>query len=147
MAVDSSYIAAISEFTVGSTGDITDAQLATMDTIAQDLLSRDVSQNEVDSTTWDYLTALLICDMIATKTGRGVYQSERMGDYQYSKSSEGSLYKQKYREVISKYGGKLASYGIKRADSEILKEMDDFKLDQNNRKDIIENDGNLVETL
>jgi hypothetical protein len=147
LAVDSSYIATISDFTVGTTGDITEAQLSTMNTIAEKELSRDVSVTGIDSETKDYLTALLICDMIAAKTGKGIYQSERMGDYQYSKSSEGSIYKQRYYDAIKKFGGTAANYGVKRADAETLGKLDDFKLDQNKRKAIIENDTNLVETL
>ena len=147
MAVDSSYIATISSFTVGTTGDITDAQFSTMNTTALAMLAREISSSSVDGGTWDYLTALLICDMIATKTGKGIYQSERMGDYQYSKTSEGSIYFQKYKDILKTCGGNMASYGIKRADSEILGKMDDFKLDQIKRKDNIAEDNNLVETL
>ena len=67
MAVTSDLISSISPYTVGTTGDITSAQLTTLLAIAEKKIGRE-KPSDLSSDAEDYLTALIVCDFIERKS-------------------------------------------------------------------------------
>lgn len=144
MAVTSDLISSISPYTVGASGDITSAQLATLINIAEKKITRE-KPTDLSSDAEDYLTALLVCDFIERKVGKSGITSESIGDYSYSKSrGDKSSYLAEYESELQGYSTEHASAGIKRADAPDRTAMKNYKLDQIDI-DTITDDGNLEE--
>lgn len=144
MAVTSDLISSISPYTVGTTGDITSAQLTTLLAIAEKKIGRE-KPSDLSSDAEDYLTALIVCDLIERKLGKSGLTSESIGDYSYSKKAEAkSSYLAEYESEIEQYSIEQPSTGIKRADATGKTIMDPFKLDQIDT-DTLDDDDTLEE--
>jgi hypothetical protein len=144
MAVTSDLISSISPYTIGASEDITSAQLATLLNLAEKRIARE-KPSGLDSDAEDYLTALLVCDLIEKKLGKSGLVSESIGDYSYSKSrGDKSSYLMEYESELLQYSIEQPSTGIKRADAPDRTAMKNYKLDQNNI-DTITDDGGLEE--
>ena len=142
MAVTSDLISSISPYSVGASGDITTAQLTTLISIAEKKIDRE-KPSDLPSDAEDYLTALIVCDLIERKLGKSGLASESIGDYSYSKAKgEKSSYIQEYESELEQYSIEQPSTGIRRADAAGKATMDPFKLDQIDQE-IIEDDDTL----
>lgn len=144
MAVTSDLVSSISPYTIGAAGDITTSQLATLITIAEKKIARE-KPSGLSSDVEDYLTALIVCDLIERKLGKSGLASESIGDYSYSKAKgDTSSYLQEYKAELEQYSIEQPSVGIKRADAPDRTMMKNYKLDQNDI-DTITDDGGLEE--
>jgi hypothetical protein len=103
MAVDASYIAAISrgKYTVGSasTDTITSETLTMFLNVATDMVTQDVPTGTLTANQLDLAKAYLICNML--ETGAFNFTGESIGDYSYSKGA-GSGWLAAYQEIVTK---------------------------------------------
>ena len=133
ITLDADWIADISPYSVGDTGNetITTAQLSRYLGVVE-------SRADEDNAT-DYMIALLVCDLIERKTGNLNIKSEKIGsDYsiQYE-NAEKTQYMSLYEQELARHEqGFAASDGIDRADSVLeFSKLDQVRLPDTNQDD------------
>ena len=125
----SGNVQAISKYTIGTTGTITDAVYTTFEGLASAQVTLDdPGFSDAQST---YAQALYVCHLIASKLGKAGKTSESLGKGSYSKhlaSGQTSWLDQYQAFVVSVGGGvyELSTDGITRDDAN----MDGLGLDQ-----------------
>jgi len=132
MTVSTAMIALVSPYTVGASGDFTEADFTSYKTIGTAILSKD-APTDLDSDVYDYCHALLICHLFESSKGNVGMESEKIGDYSYKKGNPDettfwTLYKAMINQFTDYAGEDSGDYdAVTRADTE----MGDLDLDQN----------------
>lgn len=126
MAVSVDMISQVSSYEVAEAGPFTPALFALYSPVAKARLDR--MDPGLDSGTYDYCHALLICHQYASKAGGLDLKSESIGDYSYTKATEAgqTSYLTECMEIIATFqGGEVQNEGVAMDDREIM------TLDQN----------------
>jgi len=89
----------------------------------------------LDTTTYDYCHALLICHFYESSRGSNVqYKSEKIGDYSYTRAETGdvasSAYYNRFLQILAQWGTEQPTAGVERDDADETYPKKKFKLDQ-----------------
>ena len=127
MTVTKTMIEQVSPFTVGASGDFSDADYTQYETWAK--LELDKDDPGLSTAAYDQAHANLICDIFVSSKGGRNYKSEKIGpDYSYTKDgSDKSSYRLRYEEILRQFAGEQPSVGQERID---IATPDNFRLDQ-----------------
>lgn len=131
MTVDSTFIPRISPFSVGDSADMTEADFTFYKNTAK-VLYLDIDNPGMDTVTYDYCHALLICHLFASKPGNLEAKSYSVGKkYSISKDKGETSWLVQYHETIARFkthivNASLPTDGFVRTDST----MTDLELDR-----------------
>jgi hypothetical protein len=133
MTVSTDDIALFSPFTVGVSGDFTEADFNSYKAFAALELNR--IDPGVDTETYDQLHALMICHMYESSKGNTTqFQSEHIGDYSYTRSgtveSGSTTYYDRILQIIQKWQLKQPTTSTERDDADDTYPSEEFALDQ-----------------
>lgn len=135
MTVTADMIAQVSPFVVDT--DFTTADFNQYKTWAA--LELDQSDPGLDTATYDYCHALLICHIydISPQSKKNEYKSEKIGDYSFTRAKTGdvasSAYYNRFLQILAQFNTEQATAGVERDDAGDTYPKAKFNLDQSDK--------------
>ena len=99
-----------SEYQVGTGGDLTDAQLVTLQTNAEARLNRLIGSRSFSDAEYEEMTAYVVLDILENKPGKGTVTEEKIKDYSWkAKVTTSSYWLDQVFAKISEYDIAISS--------------------------------------